>query len=153
VPRPDGGGLHVRAVPAVHGPEDGPRDADGNINCEVTGFVLSGAGIPTIYVSGTTPRCAQSRRSLAEWPTPDVAVLFGGAARVPMLFENRPMTWTAPGCAPPPRFWTRRSSSPFITTAGGISPARGPTSSAAFHEAGLSSLLRPADHGTWIPLK
>jgi hypothetical protein len=43
VPRADGGGdLTVRAVPAVHGPEDGERDADGNVNCEVTGFVLSG---------------------------------------------------------------------------------------------------------------
>src|SRR5690348_3559837 len=53
VPRADGGGnLTVLAVPAVHGPEDGERDADGNVNCEVTGFVLSGQGLPTLYVSG-----------------------------------------------------------------------------------------------------
>lgn len=52
-PRADGGGdLTVLAVPAVHGPEDGERDADGNVSCEVTGFVLSGQGLPTVYVSG-----------------------------------------------------------------------------------------------------
>lgn len=51
VPRPDGSELTVTAVPAVHGPEDGERDADGFINCEVIGFVLSGTGLPTVYPS------------------------------------------------------------------------------------------------------
>lgn len=47
VARGDGDGdLTVLAVPAVHGPEDGERDADGHVNCEVTGFVLSGQGLP-----------------------------------------------------------------------------------------------------------
>ena len=41
VQRPDGSELVVTAVPAVHGPEDGERDADGFVNCEVIGFVLS----------------------------------------------------------------------------------------------------------------
>lgn len=36
LPRADGGGnLTVLAVPAVHGPEDGERDAIGSANCEV----------------------------------------------------------------------------------------------------------------------
>ena len=52
VSRPDGGELTVTAVPAVHGPEDGERDADGFVNCEVTGFVLSGPDLPVVYVSG-----------------------------------------------------------------------------------------------------
>jgi hypothetical protein len=51
VSRPGGGALTVTAVPAVHGPEDGERDADGFVNCEVIGFVLSGEGLPTVYVS------------------------------------------------------------------------------------------------------
>jgi hypothetical protein len=42
----------VTAVPAVHGPEDAERDADGFVNCEVIGFVLSGPDLPAIYVSG-----------------------------------------------------------------------------------------------------
>src|SRR2546423_3333337 len=52
VPRPDGGELIVTAVPAVHGPEDAERDADGFVNCEVIGFILSGPDLPVVYVSG-----------------------------------------------------------------------------------------------------
>jgi len=52
VRRPGGGELTVTAVPAVHGPEDGEGDADGFINCEVIGFVLSGPDLPAVYVSG-----------------------------------------------------------------------------------------------------
>ena len=53
VARGDGpGDLTIRAVPAMHGPVDGVRDADGHVNCEVTGFVLAADGVPTVYVSG-----------------------------------------------------------------------------------------------------
>ena len=52
VQRPDGGELVVTAVPAVHGPEDGERDAEGFVNCEVIGFILSSGDLPTVYVSG-----------------------------------------------------------------------------------------------------
>lgn len=53
VARGDGPGeLTIRAAPAMHGPVDGVRDADGHVNCEVTGFVLAAEGIPTVYVSG-----------------------------------------------------------------------------------------------------
>jgi hypothetical protein len=47
LPRPDGDELEVTSVPARHGP-DGTTDITG----EVTGFVLSGAGIPIISISG-----------------------------------------------------------------------------------------------------
>lgn len=47
LPRPDGGVLTVTGVPALHGPE-GSEPLVG----EVTGFVLSGQGLPTVYVSG-----------------------------------------------------------------------------------------------------
>lgn len=46
------GPLTVQAVPAVHGPADGQRNEAGHVNCEVTGFVLSGVGVPTLYLSG-----------------------------------------------------------------------------------------------------
>jgi hypothetical protein len=42
----------VQAVPAVHGPAVGERDGTGNVNCEVTWFVPSGPGVPTVYLSG-----------------------------------------------------------------------------------------------------
>ena len=64
VPRPDGRALHVTAVPAQHGP-DGSEPIVG----EVTGFVLTGDGTPTAYVSGDNAslavvdrRCGALRR-------------------------------------------------------------------------------------------
>ncbi|HEX5416131.1 MAG TPA: MBL fold metallo-hydrolase, partial [Chloroflexota bacterium] len=47
LPRPDGGMLRITALPAQHGP-DGSEHLVG----EVTGFLLSGAGLPTVYISG-----------------------------------------------------------------------------------------------------
>jgi L-ascorbate metabolism protein UlaG (beta-lactamase superfamily) len=44
---PDGGTLFLTGVPAQHGP-DGSEHLVG----EVTGFVVSGPGLPTVYVSG-----------------------------------------------------------------------------------------------------
>jgi L-ascorbate metabolism protein UlaG (beta-lactamase superfamily) len=52
VRRPGGGEL---TVTAVHGPEDAERDADGFVNCEVIGFVLSGRDLPALYVSKGAP--------------------------------------------------------------------------------------------------
>ena len=63
VPRPDGGDLIVTAVPAVHGPEDAERDADGFVNCEVIGFVLSGPTCLPSTSAGTTPPSGPSPRS------------------------------------------------------------------------------------------
>ena len=40
------GRIAAQAVPAVHGPADGMRDMEGHVNCEVTGFVLYGPGLP-----------------------------------------------------------------------------------------------------------
>ena len=153
VRRPDGGDLRVLAVPAVHGPEDGPRDADGNINCEVTGFVLSGSGLPTVYVSGDNASLRVVAQIARRAPAPDVAVLFGGSARVPMLFENRPMTLDGAGVY----------AAAVMLGASAVIPAHhdgwdhfsSPRADVerAFDEAGLSSLLRLADHGSWISLK
>lgn len=78
--RPDGATLRVTAVPAQHGP-DGTTDITG----EVTGFVLSGVDIPTIYVSGDNASLDIVRAVTDRWPAIDVAVLFVGAARTPLL--------------------------------------------------------------------
>ncbi|MEU6571956.1 MBL fold metallo-hydrolase [Streptomyces parvulus] len=153
VRRGDGqGDLSVLAVPAVHGPEDGDRDADGNVNCEVTGFVLSGRGIPTLYVSGDNA----SVRTVAEVSRRvgdiDVALLHAGAARVPAKFEGRPLSMDSrraaaaaavlgSGVVVPAHYdgWTHFSE--------GLSDLK-----LAFHEAGLSSLLHAPEHGTWVHL-
>ncbi|MFE7216744.1 MBL fold metallo-hydrolase [Streptomyces sp. NPDC057611] len=154
LPRADGNGdLTVLAVPAVHGPEDGERDADGNVNCEVTGFVLSGQGLPTVYVSGDNA----SIRTVAEIShrVPDIraAVLNAGAARVPAKFEGRPLSLDS----------CRAAAAAAVLDADILIPAHydGWTHFAegltdielAFSEAGLSSLLRISPHGDWVALR
>jgi L-ascorbate metabolism protein UlaG (beta-lactamase superfamily) len=67
-------------VPAQHGP-DGSRDITG----EVTGFVLSGADAPTVYVSGDNASLDVVREVAGRAGPVDVAVLFAGAARTPLL--------------------------------------------------------------------
>ena len=67
--------VTVQAVPAVHGPADGQRDAGGHVNCEVTGFVLSGPGLPTVYLSGDNASISRGQgdrrpgRATSTWPS------------------------------------------------------------------------------------
>jgi L-ascorbate metabolism protein UlaG (beta-lactamase superfamily) len=150
VPLGDGGGrLTVLAVPAVHGPEDGDRDADGHVNCEVTGFVLSGPGLPTIYISGDNASIRTVAEISRRLPDIDVALLHAGAARVPAKFGGRPLTFDS----------RRAAAAAVVLGAGLVIPAHYDgwahfseglaDLELAFQEAGLSSLLRTAPHGTW----
>ncbi len=92
VRRPGGGELTVTAVPAVHGPADAERDADGFVNCEVIGFVLSGPGLPAIYVSGDNASIRTVTEIARRAPAIDAVVLHAGAARVPGKFRDRPLS-------------------------------------------------------------
>lgn len=85
--RPDGGTLRVTAVPALHGPP-GCEPAVG----EVTGFVLSGAGLPTTYVSGDNASLDHVREIAARLAPFDTALLFAGAARTPLVDANLTLT-------------------------------------------------------------
>jgi L-ascorbate metabolism protein UlaG (beta-lactamase superfamily) len=154
VPRPDGGGdLTVRAVPAVHGPEDGERDPGGNVNCEVTGFVLSGPGLPVIYISGDNASLRVVAEVSRRVPDVDVAVLFAGAARVTSKFRGRPLTLDS----------RRAAAAAAVLGANIVIPAHydgwthfsenATDLETAFDEAGLASLLHLHDHGTWISLQ
>ncbi|MEV6107939.1 MBL fold metallo-hydrolase [Streptomyces sp. NPDC051940] len=80
LPRPDGGVLRVTAVPAQHGP-----DGTEHIVGEVTGFVLSGEDLPTVYVSGDNASLDVVRAIAERFPEPDVAVLFAGGVQTPLL--------------------------------------------------------------------
>ncbi|WP_395107788.1 MBL fold metallo-hydrolase [Actinomadura sp. SCN-SB] len=80
LPRPDGGTLRVTGVPALHGPP-GTEHLVG----EVTGFVLSGSGLPTTYVSGDNASLDLVRAIAGRLGPMDVAVLFAGGAKTPLV--------------------------------------------------------------------
>lgn len=153
VPRADGGGdLTVLAVPAVHGPEDGERDTDGNVNCEVTGFVLSGQGLPTVYVSGDNASIRTVAEISRRVPDIDAAVLHVGAARVPTKFDGRPLSLDSRAAAAAAAVLGAETVVPahydaWAHFSEGLSEIE-----LAFHEAGLSAVLRAAPHGTWVRL-
>ncbi|MFI5998402.1 MBL fold metallo-hydrolase [Streptomyces sp. NPDC051362] len=154
VPRRDGGGeLTILAVPAVHGPEDGQRDTEGHINCEVTGFVLSGEGLPTLYISGDNASIRTVAEVSRRIQNIDAALLHAGAARVEAKFDGRPLSMDG----------RRVAAAAAVLGAGVVVPAHYDGWShfseglddiqLAFLEAGLSSLLRIAPHGSWVALR
>ncbi|WP_328443259.1 MBL fold metallo-hydrolase [Amycolatopsis sp. NBC_00438] len=77
------GRLTVTAVPALHGPEGAEQVAG-----DVTGFVLGGEGLPTVYVSGDNASVDLVREIGSRFSV-DIAVLFAGAART-KLFDGAP---------------------------------------------------------------
>jgi L-ascorbate metabolism protein UlaG (beta-lactamase superfamily) len=74
------GDIRITAVPAQHGPA-GTEHLTG----PVTGFVLTGEDLPTVYVSGDNAALDAVRQIAGRFPTVDVAILFGGAARTPLV--------------------------------------------------------------------
>ncbi|MFI2780279.1 MBL fold metallo-hydrolase [Streptomyces sp. ALB3] len=86
--RRDGGpgAVTVTGVPAIHGP--GPREEVEPICGEVVGFVLTGEGLPTVYVSGDNASL-DAVKSIAERFAPvDTALLFAGAPRFTDVFDG-----------------------------------------------------------------
>ena len=144
--------VTITAGPAVHGPEDAPRDEAGNVNCEVTGFLVSGPDLPTVYVSGDNASIRVVAEVARRLPRIDAAVLFAGGARVPEKFGGRPLTLDA----------VRAAAAAAILSTPIVVPAHydgwahfsetGADIAEAFEEAGYSSVLRLADHGSWVRL-
>ncbi|GAA1557765.1 MBL fold metallo-hydrolase [Kribbella sancticallisti] len=146
--RPDGGTLTVTGLPARHGPE----------GCEpitgvVTGFLLSGSDLPTVYVSGdnaSVDLVADLTTRLAAGTIPgitaravDVAVLFAGAARTPLL-GGAPLTLTSEAAVEAARFLAPAAIVP-VHTEGWAHFSEGPEVLAkTFAAAGLDLHLPPA---------
>jgi L-ascorbate metabolism protein UlaG (beta-lactamase superfamily) len=78
--RPGDGTASVTGVPALHGPE-GSEPVVG----EVTGFVLTGQGLPTVYISGDNASLDHVRAVAERFGPVDVALLFAGGARTPLM--------------------------------------------------------------------
>ncbi|MGW4232471.1 MBL fold metallo-hydrolase [Streptomyces sp. NPDC004980] len=84
--RPDGGTVTVTGVPAIHGP--GAREEVEPVTGQVVGFVLTGDGLPTVYVSGDNASLDAVRQIAERFGPVDTAVLFAGAPRLPVLFDG-----------------------------------------------------------------
>jgi L-ascorbate metabolism protein UlaG (beta-lactamase superfamily) len=82
------GPVEVTGVRAEHGPPGAER-----LTGPVTGFVLHGDGLPTVYVSGDNASLTCVDEVAAAFAQVDVAVLFAGAART-ALFDRAPLTLT-----------------------------------------------------------
>jgi len=83
----DGASVTVTAVPALHGPP-GSEPVVG----PVTGFVLSGAGLPTVYVSGDNASLDVVREIADRIGEIAIAVLFAGAVQIPDIFDSAYLT-------------------------------------------------------------
>ncbi|MEV6617096.1 MBL fold metallo-hydrolase [Streptomyces sp. NPDC051051] len=81
--RPGGGTVTVTGVPALHGP--GAREDLEPVVGEVVGFVLTGDGLPTVYVSGDNAQLGLVKEIADRFGPIDTAVLFAGAVRTPVL--------------------------------------------------------------------
>lgn len=93
------GQMTITALPAVHGPLDGTRDASGQVNAEVTGFLLQADGLPTVYISGDNASMLPVAQIAQRYPAIDIAVLFAGASRLATKNQGRPLTLTGPRAA------------------------------------------------------
>lgn len=149
VPLAGGGEVTVEGAPAVHGPLDGATDASGNVNCEVTGWVLSGDGLPTIYVSGDNASVGAVAAVAARHPRIDVAVLFCGAARVPQREGGRPLTLTSERAADATVLLGQPWVVPVHYQGWGHFSEGLERLVKAFEDAGVRSRLMIADPGTW----
>jgi L-ascorbate metabolism protein UlaG (beta-lactamase superfamily) len=89
--RRDGGPgtVTVTGVPAIHGP--GKREEVEPICGEVVGFVLTGEGLPTVYVSGDNASLDAVEEIAERFAPFDTALLFAGAPRLPGLFDGAPV--------------------------------------------------------------
>jgi len=141
LPRPDGGVITVTGVPALHGPE-GAEEVLG----VVTGFVLQGDGLPTVYVSGDNASLGLVKEIADRFAPIDVAVLFAGAARTTLL-DGANLTLTSADAVEAARLLAAALVVP-VHTEGWAHFTEGPDQfAAAFAEAGLSDRVKLLEHG------
>jgi L-ascorbate metabolism protein UlaG (beta-lactamase superfamily) len=133
--------VEITAVPARHGPE-GCEPLTG----DVTGFIVSGAGLPTVYVSGDNASIDIVREIAERFGTIDVALLFAGAART-SLFDGAALTLTGTDAAAAAQLLGAGWTVP-LHVRGWTHFSEGPSEvHAAFAAAGLTDRLRNIDPG------
>ncbi|MFI5696223.1 MBL fold metallo-hydrolase [Kribbella sp. NPDC051586] len=146
LPRPDGGILTVTGVPALHGPEGAEK-----VLGVVTGFVLRGEGLPTVYVAGDNASVGLVKEIADRFAPIDVAVLFAGAARTPLL-DGANLTLTSAEAVEAARLLGTATIVP-VHTEGWAHFTEGPDEFvAAFREAGLADRVKLLEHGVATPV-
>jgi L-ascorbate metabolism protein UlaG (beta-lactamase superfamily) len=143
LPRPGGGTLRVTGVPAQHGP-DGTEHLVG----EVTGFVLSGDGLPTVYVSGDNASLAVVGAIADRFAPLDVALLFAGGAQTALLGDAY-LTLTSAQAAEAAELLRARAVVPLHFEGWAHFTQGADTLREAFERAGLTArlhLLEPGEH-------
>lgn len=147
-----GSRVEVFAVPALHGPADGERDDDGNVNTEVIGFVLRSPDLPTVYVSGDNASITPVVEINERFDDITVGVLHMGAARVPAKFAGRPLTLTADRATDVAALLRLTDVIP-VHCEGWSLYSQGPEEIfAAFADAGIQDRLRYSPPGRWADL-
>ncbi|MEU4196075.1 MBL fold metallo-hydrolase [Kribbella sp. NPDC026611] len=140
------GTVTVTAVPALHGPE-GAEDVLG----VVTGFVLQGEGLPTVYVSGDNASLGLVKEIADRFGPVDVAILFAGAARTPLM-NGANLTLTSTDAAQAAQLLQASTVVP-VHTEGWKHFTEGPDQFvAAFREAGLADRVTLLEHGVATPV-
>ncbi|MEV4256354.1 MBL fold metallo-hydrolase [Spirillospora sp. NPDC049652] len=135
IARPDGGTLRVTRAPALHGPEGAEA-----VTGEVAGFVLTGDGLPTVYVSGDNASLDVVREVKERFPVIDVALLFAGAART-ILLDGALLTLDSAGAAEATRILDARHTVPLHFEGWAHFTEGGDLLTKAFAEAGLTDRL------------
>lgn len=142
VTRPGGGHLEITAVPGRHGPA-GTEALTG----PVTGFLLAGEHLPTVYVSGDNASLDAVQDVSDRFPVVDVAVLFGGAARSARLGDAK-LTLDAEDMVEAARILDARHVFPVHADSWAHFREGLDDITAAFHRAGLADrLVVPPQHG------
>jgi L-ascorbate metabolism protein UlaG (beta-lactamase superfamily) len=147
LPRSGGGSLRVTGVPARHGPE-GCEPVTG----EVTGFVLSGEGLPSVYVSGDNASLDLVREIAGRLGPVEVAILFAGAAR-PGVLDGAYLTLTSDLAAQAARVLDAAHVVPVHFEGWQHFTEGAETLRTAFAEAGLADRLHLLDPGGSITFR
>jgi len=146
LPRPRGGVLEVIGVPAQHGPEGSER-----LVGEVTGFVLAGDDLPTVYVSGDNASLEVVRAIRDRLGPVEVAILFAGAAQTPLI-PGAPLTLTGEAAAGAAAVLEARAVVPLHFEGWAHFTQGADTLLAAFERAGLRDRLHLPRPGETIEL-
>ena len=145
---PNGARVEITAVRADHGPP-----AVAPKNGPVIGFLLSAAGLPSVYVSGDNASVDVVRAIVDEHGPIDTSVLFCGGAVVPEAWgPDAYLTLTPEMAVQAARLLGDGPIVP-IHQEGWAHFSFGPEElEQAFREAGLADRLRPVSPGEEVPL-